>query len=67
MSANPDSAGAVIALIGAESTGKTTLARQLPDTLRSAGHRVAHVDEYLREFCVRNGRTPRADEQAGKK
>lgn len=57
-------AGAVIALLGAESTGKTTLAHQLADALRAPGLRVARVDEVLREWCVREGRTPRADEQA---
>lgn len=58
----------VVALLGAESTGKTTLARALTDTLaaegRGAGRRVALVPEYLREFCDREGRTPRRDEQA---
>jgi nicotinamide riboside kinase len=57
--------GAVIALLGAESTGKTTLARALHKTLQAQGHHVALVDEALREFCLRNGRTPRRDEQAG--
>jgi nicotinamide riboside kinase len=57
--------GAVIALLGAESTGKTTLARALYKTLQAQGHHVALVDEVLREFCVHSGRTPRHDEQAG--
>ncbi len=53
-----------IALLGAESTGKSTLARALHETLPSlTGLRVARVDEYLREWCEREGRTPRADEQ----
>jgi len=56
--------GAVIALLGAESTGKTTLAHALADALRAQGRRVARVDEVLREWCVRERRTPRADEQA---
>lgn len=56
--------GAVIALLGAESTGKTTLARGLFDALAAQGRRVALVDEFLREFCLREGRTPRQDEQA---
>lgn len=56
--------GAVIALLGAESTGKTTLARGLFDTLVAQGRRVALVEEFLREFCLREGRTPRHDEQA---
>ena len=55
----------VIALLGAESTGKTTLARELADALRAEGHDVGLVAEYLREFCERNGRTPQVHEQAG--
>lgn len=54
----------VIALVGAESTGKTTLALGLGEALRAPGRRVAVVGEYLREFCDRQRRTPRADEQA---
>ena len=56
--------GAVIALLGAESSGKTTLARGLVDALVAQGRRVALVEEFLREFCLREGRTPRHDEQA---
>ena len=55
----------VIALVGAESTGKTTLARDLARQLAAPGRRVTLVEEYLREFCLREGRTPRHDEQAG--
>ncbi len=54
----------VVALLGAESTGKTTLAFGLGEALRARGLRVAVVEEYLREFCDRRGRTPRRDEQA---
>jgi nicotinamide riboside kinase len=48
----------LVCLIGAESTGKTTLAQSL----------AAHFDglwvpEYLREFCEQKGRTPTQDEQ----
>ena len=57
--------GVVIALVGAESTGKTTLARDLAKRLATQGRRVALVEEVLREFCERAGRTPRRDEQAG--
>jgi nicotinamide riboside kinase len=57
--------GSVIALLGAESTGKTTLARELHSSLQAQGHHVALVEEALREFCLRLGRTPRRDEQAG--
>jgi nicotinamide riboside kinase len=56
--------GAVIALLGAESTGKTMLARGLVDALVAQGRRVALVEEFLREFCLREGRTPRQHEQA---
>lgn len=55
----------VIVLLGAESTGKTTLARELADTLQAEGRNVALVAEYLREFCEQHGRTPRIDEQVG--
>lgn len=58
------SGGFVIGLLGAESTGKTTLADDLGAALASPGRRVAVVPEYLREFCHRAGRTPRQDEQA---
>jgi nicotinamide riboside kinase len=54
----------VIAILGAESTGKTTLVGELADALRAEGQRVAVVSEYLREFCDTHGRTPQAHEQA---
>jgi nicotinamide riboside kinase len=57
-------AGKIIAILGAESTGKTTLAHTLTLELRALGHDAAVVTEYLREFCDRAGRTPRVDEQA---
>ena len=53
----------VIALLGAESTGKTTLAAALHAALSTPQQRVAVVDEYLREFCARHGRTPQRAEQ----
>lgn len=55
----------VIAVLGAESTGKTTLAHQLAQRLAEQGHDAVVVHETLREFCEQQGRTPRADEQAG--
>jgi len=55
----------VVALLGAESTGKTTLAQDIGQALAARGERVAVVGEYLREFCDREGRTPRIDEQRG--
>ena len=53
----------VIALLGAESTGKTTLARALRNALDDGSRSVACVDEYLREFCDAHRRTPRREEQ----
>lgn len=55
----------VVTLVGAESTGKTTLARDMAEQLRQEGHRAEWVPEYLREFCDHHGRTPCVDEQAG--
>ncbi|HJV64090.1 MAG TPA: ATP-binding protein, partial [Albitalea sp.] len=55
----------VIGLVGAESTGKTTLALQLHEALSAQGRRVAVVPEALRLFCERLGRTPQEHEQAG--
>jgi nicotinamide riboside kinase len=54
----------VIALLGAESTGKTVLAGALASALATPARRVAVVAETLREFCDRHGRTPRPEEQA---
>lgn len=65
----------VIALLGAESSGKSTLASALAaalehpadadDTADTDAVSVGLVSEYLREFCDRHGRTPRIDEQRG--
>lgn len=57
--------GLVVAILGAESTGKTTLAHALCASLTSAGEDVVVVDETLRRFCDEQGRVPRMDEQAG--
>lgn len=55
-----------VAIVGAESTGKSALAGALSDALgHEFGLRVRVVDEFLREWCDRHARTPRADEQAG--
>lgn len=55
----------LIAILGAESTGKTTLARALAGALAAdTGLAVAWVGEWLRDWCDLEGRTPRADEQA---
>jgi nicotinamide riboside kinase len=53
----------VIAVLGAESTGKTTLVQALRSALATPDCRVAVVNEYLREFCDAHGRTPRQQEQ----
>jgi nicotinamide riboside kinase len=55
----------VVAVLGAESTGKTTLAHQLAQSLSAQGHDAVVVHETLREFCEVQGRTPRVDEQLG--
>ncbi|HEY6136109.1 MAG TPA: AAA family ATPase [Rubrivivax sp.] len=55
----------VVAVLGAESTGKTTLAAALATRLaRETGLAVTWVPEWLRSWCDAAGRTPRADEQA---
>lgn len=52
-----------IALLGAESTGKTQLSLALAQALKDRGHAVHLVPEYLRTWCDAQGRTPRPDEQ----
>jgi nicotinamide riboside kinase len=53
-----------LAIVGAESTGKSTLALALVQRLRDEfGVSAVAVAEYLREWCETNGRTPRLDEQ----
>ena len=55
-----------VAIVGAESTGKSELAHALAHALASEfALRCEVVDEYLRHWCVEHGRTPRADEQMG--
>ena len=53
-----------IALLGAESTGKTQLATDLVAHLRACGLSALQVPEVLREWCNEQGRTPRPHEQA---
>lgn len=53
-----------IALLGAESTGKTALAQALVQDLTASGSDAVAVPEALRDFCATHGRVPRADEQA---
>jgi nicotinamide riboside kinase len=52
-----------IALLGAESTGKTSLARELAAHFESFGRTAVAVPEALRDWCEREGRTPRPQEQ----
>lgn len=63
----------IISLLGAESTGKSTLAAALHRHLHAALIRlppspdapeVRHTGEYLREWCEQHRRTPEAHEQA---
>ena len=58
------SLGQVVAIVGAESTGKSTLAHELTRVLAARGVSVALVTEALRDFCDLHGRTPLVDEQA---
>jgi nicotinamide riboside kinase len=52
-----------IALLGAESTGKSQLARELAAHLREQGKTAEAVPEVLRDWCTREGREPRPEEQ----
>lgn len=52
-----------VALLGAESTGKTRLSTGLAAHLRGRGLRAVAVPEVLREWCTREGRPPRPEEQ----
>lgn len=56
--------GLRVAIVGAESTGKSTLAQALCARLADeTGLRCTHVTEHLRDWCTAAGRTPRASEQ----
>ncbi|MBI2768793.1 MAG: ATP-binding protein [Burkholderiales bacterium] len=52
-----------IALLGAESTGKTQLAGALAAHFAAQGRSAIVVSEVLREWCQREQRTPRPEEQ----
>ncbi len=61
-----DGGALVIAILGAESTGKTVLAQALvPRIAQLTALRCTWVPETLRTWCDAHGRTPRQDEQAG--
>lgn len=53
----------IIALLGAESTGKSALTHALVRHLQERGVQAVAVDEYLREWCAEHGRTPQPHEQ----
>jgi nicotinamide riboside kinase len=52
-----------IALLGAESTGKSDLGKLLALHFQAQGKSVQHIPEYLRTWCDVQQRTPRKDEQ----
>lgn len=52
-----------IALLGAESTGKTRLSHDIAAHFARQGKTAVAVPEVLREWCEREGRTPRPEEQ----
>jgi nicotinamide riboside kinase len=53
-----------IAVLGAESTGKSWLTQGLATVLQTREQSVTVVEEALRHWCEREGRTPHAHEQA---
>lgn len=60
---NADTLRMKIAILGAESTGKTTLAQTLAQTLNTADTPCRWIGEYLRTWCETHGRTPQPHEQ----
>lgn len=55
----------IVAIVGAESSGKSTLAQALQERLANEhGLDCALVSEWLRDWCYQAGRTPREDEQS---
>lgn len=52
-----------IALLGAESTGKSRLCDELATHLRGRGLKAVAVPEVLRAWCEHEGRAPRPEEQ----
>lgn len=55
----------IVGIVGAESTGKSTLAPALAQRIAAAsGLRCVAVGEHLRRWCDERGRTPQAHEQA---
>src|SRR4051794_26422349 len=61
-----DAVALKVAIVGAESTGKSHLAHALGRALEAEfGLRCVVVDEWLRDWCDQQGRPPRSDEQMG--
>ena len=58
------SAPFTVALLGGESSGKSTLAQALHGALQAQGLHSALVPEHLRRWCEAAGRAPLAHEQA---
>jgi HTH-type transcriptional regulator, transcriptional repressor of NAD biosynthesis genes len=54
-----------VALLGGESSGKTTLGLALTRQLNALGVSAVLVPEHLRAWCEREGRAPLGHEQAG--
>ena len=52
-----------IAVLGAESTGKTWLTREIVAQFEMRGQSTCLIPEALREWCAREGRTPEQAEQ----
>ena len=52
-----------IAILGAESTGKSELAQKLEQHFLAQGKSVQLIPEYLRTWCNAENRTPRKEEQ----
>ncbi len=60
----PDFSTLSVAILGAECTGKSELARALAAHFAGLGRSVHTVPEVLREWCAAHERTPLAHEQA---
>jgi len=52
-----------VSIVGAESTGKSWLTQSLAEVFRARNLSVRTVDEVLRHWCEREGRTPQQHEQ----
>lgn len=52
-----------VALLGAESTGKTSLSQYITEALLAQGQMATYVPEVLRKWCQKYGRTPAFHEQ----